>query len=75
MINRTYITNPDKNGEQLRAVIDRVENTKEQTADKKEKLYKFWAKACDKVYEEVMTYNRMLEWCNCDLDKDDFFNF
>ena len=38
-------------------------------------LYKFRAKAGDKVYEEVMTYNRMLEWCDRDLDKDNFFNF
>ena len=75
LINRTYITNPDKNGEQLRAVIDQIEKTKERTADKKEALYKFRAKAGDKVYEEMMTYNQMLEWCDRDLDKDDFFNF
>ena len=57
LINRTYITNPDENGEQLQAVIDRIEKTKERTADKKEMLYKFRAKAGDKVYEEMMTYN------------------
>ena len=57
LINRTYITNPDENGEQLQAVIDQIEKTKERTANKKETLYKFQAKAGDKVYEEIMTYN------------------
>ena len=57
LINRTYITNPDEDGEQLRAVIDQIEKTNERTADKKETLYKFRAKAGDKVYEEIMTYN------------------
>ena len=28
LLNRTFITNPDENGEQLRVVIDKVEKTK-----------------------------------------------
>ena len=37
-------------------------------------MFKFRAKAGNKVFKEIVTYNRMLEWCNKDMDKDDFFN-
>ena len=75
LLNRSFITNPDAEGEQLRAIIDRIEKTEEKTADRKETLFKFRAKAGDKVFEEVMTHGKMLEWCDRDLDKDDFYNF
>ena len=75
LINRSYITNPDDEGEQLRAVIEEITPLGETTSDQSEQLLKFRAKAGEKVYEEVLTYNRMLEWCDRDLDKDDFFNF
>ena len=38
---RTFITDPDEQGEQLRARIDSVNETAKETADGKEKLWEF----------------------------------
>jgi hypothetical protein len=45
----------------------------QQTADGKEELYKFRCKVGEKTFEHIMTYNKMLEWCDRDLDKDDMY--
>jgi hypothetical protein len=45
----------------------------QQTADGKEELYKFRCKVGEKTFEHIMTYNKMLEWHNRDLDKDDMY--
>jgi hypothetical protein len=42
----------------------------QQTADGKEELYKFRCKVGERTFEHIMTYNKMLEWCNRNLDKD-----
>ena len=75
LLKRSFITEPDENGEQVRAVIQEIEATGEKTADKTQELFKFRAKAGDETYERIMTYNRMLEWCERDKDKTDFYTF
>ena len=75
LLKRSFITLPDEDGEQHRAVIEEVLPTGETTADKTEPLFKFKAKVGSKVFEEVLTYNRMLDWCERDADKGDFYNF
>ena len=73
LLGRTFITNPDEEQEQRRAKIFDVVLDDERTADGKQPLFRFKAKVGDKTFEHVMTYNRMLEWCDRDLDKDDFY--
>ena len=63
----------DEEGEQVRAKIEGVWPHEEKTADQMDPLWKFKCRVGDKVFEEVMTYNKMLEWCDRDLDKDDFY--
>jgi len=73
LLGRTFIPDPDENGEQKRAKLEAVELTGNQTADGKEEIYKFRARVGDKTFEHIMTYNKMLEWCDRDLDKDDMY--
>ena len=75
LVGRTFIADPDENQEQVRAKIERINPTNEATADGSEELYKFRCKVGDRRFEEIMTYNQMLEWCNRDIDKDDMFRF
>ena len=73
LIDRTFISDPDEDGEQLRAQVQNIEDTGKHTADGREALYEFKCKVGEKTFEEIMTYNQMLEWCNRDLDKDDMY--
>jgi hypothetical protein len=73
LLGRTFIDNPDEYGEQRRAKIEAVEPTGQTTADGANELFKFRCRQGDKVHEEIMTYNKMLEWCDRDLDKDDMY--
>ena len=75
LLSRTFITLPDDDGEQHRAKIEEVTATKDKAADGKEILLRFKCKVGSKRFEEVMTYNRMLEWVDRDMDKDDFYHF
>ena len=36
-------------------------------------MYRFKCKHGDQFFEEVLSYNKMLEWCDRDLDKDDMY--
>ena len=74
LLKRSFITLPDEYGEQVRAVIQEVLPTGECTSDGTQPLYTFKAKAGSQVFEEIMTYNRMLEWCERDVQKGDFYN-
>ncbi len=40
------------------------------SADNADALYKFRCKVGSNTFEEIMTYNRMLEWCDDDVYKD-----
>ena len=72
-LGRTFITTPDDSGEQRRATIEQVQLTKNMTPDGMQPLFKFKCRVGTKSFEEVMTYNRMLEWIEMDQDKDDFY--
>ena len=72
LLGRSFIPNPDDHGEQHRSKVEGIELTDQQTADGKD-LFKFKCKVGDKVFEEIMTYNKMLEWCERDADKDDMY--
>ena len=75
LMGRTFITDPDEEGEQKRAKIQKIEPADITTADGRQQLYKFRCKVGDHAFEEIITYNQMLEWCNRDVDKDDMYKF
>ncbi len=73
ILGRTFITTPDEEGEQKRAKIIDIEATGEKASDGKQPLFKFKCAVGEDRFEEIMTYNRMLEWIEQDQDKDEFF--
>jgi hypothetical protein len=73
LLGRTYLPDPDENGEQTRAKVEAVELTDNKTADGTEQIYKFRCRVGEKTFEHIMTYNKMLEWCERDVDKDDMY--
>jgi hypothetical protein len=73
ILGRTFITSPDADGEQKRAIIESVEFLQDRTSDQMEPLLRFKARAGEDRFEEILTYNRMLQWCDQDKDKGDFF--
>ena len=75
LVGRTFITDPDEEGEQLRAKTDMIEATQHATADGKEKLWEFRCRVGDKKFNEILTFNQMIEWCARDADSDDMFRF
>ena len=75
LLGRTFISEPDENGEQMRAKIGGIETTEGSTNDDTQRLYKFKCEVKDKVFEEILTYNWMLDWVDCDHHKDDMFAF
>ena len=72
-LGRTFISDPDEEGEQVRAKILEAEGTGDHTADKKKELFKLKCRVGEKIFTQVMTYSKMLEWCDRDLDKDDMY--
>ncbi len=73
LMGRTFITTPDEHGEQFRARIDEIEPTDSKTPDKREVLLKFRCSVGEKRFEEIMTYNKMLQWADHDKHKDTFY--
>ena len=73
LLGRTFLPEPDDMGEQRRTKIEGVELTGDRTADGNEEVYKFRCKVGEKTFEHIMTYNKMLEWCERDQDKDDMY--
>ena len=73
LVGRTFITNPDDDGEQHRAKVLEAYPTGDTTADGKDAILRFKCQQGDRMFEEVMSYNKMLEWCDRDLDKDDMY--
>lgn len=74
LLGRTFISEPDDKGEQLRAKIESIVPLGDHTADGKQELFRFRSRVGERVFERVMTYNKMLEWCDRDLDKDNYFH-
>ena len=73
LLNRTFISNPDESGEQHRTKIIGVQLTDKTDAAGTDPLLKFRVKHGEKVWNEITSYNKMLEWCERDADKDDHF--
>ena len=73
ILGRTFITSPDHEGEQKRAQIEDAEFLQQRTADGAEPLIKFKCRVGNERFEEILTYNRMLAWCDQDKDKDEFY--
>ena len=75
IVGRTFITTPDIDGEQLRAKIVSAKFTQQCTADEMQPLIKFQCESGDTKFEEILTYNRMLQWVEEDAssDKDHFY--
>jgi hypothetical protein len=73
LLNCTFITNPDSDGEQHRAKIVGVEVTDRTNAAGTDPILKFKVKHGEKVWNEILSYNKMLKWCERDSDRDDHF--
>ena len=73
IVGRTFISNPDENGEQRRSQILEAQVTGETTADGKDAILRFKCKHGNALFEEVVSYNKMLEWVERDKDKDDMY--
>ena len=74
LLGRTFINDPSDDGTQIRAKIEAIEDVQGTTADCLQPLFKFRSKVGDETFEHVMTYHKMLEWCDRDLDKDNYFH-
>ncbi len=70
LVGKTFINDPDEDEVQLRARIIEIKATEDYN-NNQEQLHKFRCQVGDKVFEEVTTYNKMLDWVNRDADKDD----
>ena len=73
LLGRMFMNDPNENGEQVRAKIELAEPLGRTTPDGKQELFRFCARVREKSFKNIMAYNKMLEWCDRDLDKDDFF--
>ena len=73
ILGRTFITTPDHEGEQKHAKIKDGEFLQQRTADEMEPLLRFKCKVGEERFEQILTYNRMLQWCKQDKDKGEFF--
>ena len=69
LLGRTFITNPDSDHEQHRARIDGIELLQQSTADGAQPLFKFKCSSKGRTFEEVITYNKMLDWVKRDQHK------
>jgi hypothetical protein len=67
LLGRTFINDPDEKGEQVWAKIDDIAPTNDWTADRKHRLFRFKVKIGERKFEKVLTYNKMLEWCERDM--------
>ena len=73
LLSRTFITTPDADGVQTRAKIIEIEPADEMASDARQRLFKFKCQVGEEQFEEIRTYNKMLEWVAQDEDKDNFW--
>ena len=73
ILGRTFITTPDHEGEQRRAIVEEAEFLQQRTADQAEPLIRFKCSVGERRFEEIMTYNRMLHWCDQHKLNGDFY--
>ena len=74
ILGRTFITTPDHEGEQHRAKIMEAEFLQDRTADGAQPLIRFKCQVGNDHFDEIMTYNRMLQWCDQHKDDGEFFS-
>ena len=74
LLGRTFINDPSEDGSQVRARIESIEQVHTATAERGSPLFRFRSKIGEKMFEHIMTYNKMLEWCERDIDKDGYFH-
>jgi hypothetical protein len=60
-------------GEQRRAQIEEIIPTDQKTADQKHQLFRFCAKIGEKQFVHLMTYHKMVEWCERDSQGAGFY--
>lgn len=73
LLGRTFIDDPDVLGEQRRATIDEIIPTDQTTADQKHQLFRFRAKIGELQFEHLLTYHKMVEWCERDRQTEGFY--
>lgn len=72
LVGETFITLPNGDGVQSRAKITDINVDEDTAVDREEYLLKFKCEVGETVFEEIMTYNRMLEWVAESKDKDQY---
>ena len=55
LVGRTFISNPDEEGNQVRAKVEDIEPLEDWTADRTEQLFRFRCKHGEKIFEELLT--------------------
>ena len=73
LLGRTFLPDPDEEGEQHRAKILGVEITEDKNVDGTEELFRFRCKVGEKKFDQILTQRQMMEWCERDNDKDDMY--
>ena len=74
LLGQTFINDPGDDGTQICAKIEAIKEVEGTTADGLQPLFKFRSKVGDETYEHIMTYHKTLEWCDQDLNKDNYFH-
>ena len=74
LLGQMLINDPNNDGTQIHAKIEAIEEVKGTTTGCLQLLFKFRSKVGNKTYEHIMTYHKMLEWCDRDIDKDNYFH-
>jgi hypothetical protein len=70
---KMFISNPDIEGDQYQTTIDDVRPTGQFTADQRQVLYQFKCNHRGKDFEEILTYNQMMDWCSSDVTEEGEF--
>jgi len=73
IIGKSFISMPDEKGEQQRARIVDVDISKEKAVDRDEHMLRFKCKVGEKTFDEVLTYNQMLNWIEKSAVEDQYF--
>ena len=73
IIGKSFISMPNEKGEQKHAKITDVDITDEKATDRDEQLLKFRCKVGEKTFEEILTYNQMLNWIDKSKVEDQFY--
>ena len=73
VIGKTFISMPDENGEQRRTKIVDVDVDDEKAVDRNEQMLRFKCQVGEDTFEEVLTYNQMLNWIEKSSLQDQYY--